>query len=309
MTMHGTNRHGAQDWRPAEFGPGLHLVSGSSRSLRYYLYLPRQPARRQKVLVSVHGVSRNALEHMELLRGFADRHGVALIAPLFTPETFRDYQRLGRKGRGPRADLALIRVLNEIAMETGLDTTKVDMFGFSGGAQFVHRFTYAHSQRVRRLVLGSAGWYTMPDPALPYPYGTADIRGLDAVRFNPAAAARLPTLVVVGGDDNREDDEELNRSRPVLQSQGRHRLERARTWTAAMNALARRQGLPEMAELVVLPGVGHSFRQAVLEGGLAHRLFQHCCTTTPLFERPAFDRQSLTSTHKGGPVGITGTIQ
>lgn len=287
MTTRTDDQAWPQGWRPAGIGPGLHLISGSAGSLRYYLYLPRQPAGREKVLVSVHGVSRNALEHIELLRGFADRHGVVLVAPLFTSDTFRDYQRLGRKGRGPRADLALIRVLNEISMETGLDTSRVDMFGFSGGAQFVHRFSYAHSQRVRSLVLGSAGWYTMPDPSLPYPYGTADARGLDAVRFNLAAAARLPTLVIVGEDDDREDDEELNRSRVVLQSQGRHRLERAGTWTVAMNALARRQGLRGSAELLVLPGVGHSFRQAVLEGGLAHRLFEHCRRTVPTFEPPS----------------------
>lgn len=261
--------------------PGLHCISGTARSPEYYLYLPRQPGGRAQVLVSVHGVSRNALEHIELFRDLADSHGVVLVAPLFTFEGFRDYQRLGRKGRGPRADLALIRILNEIEMATGHDTGKIDMFGFSGGAQFVHRFCYAHSQRVRRLVLGSAGWYTMPDHSLPYPYGTADARGLDAVRFNLGAAARLPTLVVVGAEDDKEDDEELNRSRLVVQSQGPHRLERARAWTAAMNTLAGRQGLPGSVELQVLPGVGHSFRQAVLEGGLARRLFEHCYAGSP----------------------------
>lgn len=270
---------------PVGLGAGLHFVAGSARSPDYYLYLPRKPAGHEQVLVSVHGVSRNALEHVELLHRFADRYGVVLVAPLFTAEAFPDYQRLGRKGRGPRADLALIRVLNEIDMTTGIDTGKVAMFGFSGGAQFVHRFAYAHSQRVRSAVLGSAGWYTMPDPSLSYPYGTADARGLDAVRFNVAAAARVPTLVVVGGDDDREDDEELNRSRIVLQSQGRHRLERARAWTAAMSAVARQQRTPRGAELVVLPGVGHSFRDAVLEGGLGHRLFEHCCKAAPTSEQ------------------------
>lgn len=309
MTIHGTDQHRAQERRPAAIGPGLHLFKGSSWSLSYYLYLPRQSVQRDRVLVSVHGVSRNALEHVELLRGFADRNGFALVAPLFTAGTFRDYQRLGRRGRGPRADLALIRVLNEIAMETGLDTGKVDMFGFSGGAQFVHRFAYAHSQRVRSLILGSAGWYTMPDRSLPYPYGTADARGLDAVRFNLAAAARLPTLVVVGGEDDKEDDEELNCSRPVLQSQGRHRLERARTWTAAMNVLARQQGLPDPAELVVLPGVGHSFRQAVEDGALAHRLFEHCSRAAPLSEPRVVARRSIVSTYNGGPFGVCETVQ
>jgi hypothetical protein len=136
----------------------------------------------------------------------------------------------------------------------------------------------------------------MPDPSMPYPYGTADARGLDAVRFNVAAAARVPTLVVVGGDDDREDDEELNRSRIVLKSQGRHRLERARTWTTAINAVPGQQGAPSGAELVVLPGVGHSFREAVLEGGLGHRLFAHCCKAAPTTESSSSTGDKATST-------------
>lgn len=306
-------RRTERTWRrgvlPVGIGAGLHFVSGSARSPDYYLYLPREPSGHERVLVSVHGVSRNALEHIELLHRFADRYRVVLVAPLFTSEAFRDYQRLGRKGRGPRADLALIRVLNQIDMATGIDTGRVAMFGFSGGAQFAHRFSYAHSQRVRSLVLGSAGWYTMPDPSLPYPYGTADARGLDAVRFNVAAAARVPTLLVVGGDDDQEDDEELNRSRIVLQSQGRHRLERARAWTAAMNAVAVRQRAPAGAELVVLAGVGHSFRQAVLEGGLADRLFEHCCTAAPTSESQS-STGTMTSTSKGaGSHWLRGAMQ
>jgi pimeloyl-ACP methyl ester carboxylesterase len=263
-----------------EFPVGEHAewrgVSRSAPTLEYWLYRPRRHSRPRRVLVTVHGVSRNVREHVELLRGYADRFGVLLVAPLFNAEVFRDYQRLGRKGIGPRADLALIRLLNEIGRQTGVDTSKVDIFGFSGGAQFAHRFAYAHSQRVLRLVLGSAGWYTMPDVSLPYPYGTSDARGLAAVRLNTLAAARLPTLVVVGEDDDREDDEELNRSRIVMRSQGRHRVERARAWTSAMNALAEKDGVRGSIRMVTLPRIAHSFRQAVLEGGLARLLFEHC---------------------------------
>ena len=257
---------------------GLRLVSRSHPALVYHLYIPRHRARCSRILVSVHGVSRNAAEHIELLRGLADRHGVVLVAPLFDAESFTDYQRLGRKGAGPRADLALIRVLNEIGMRTGLDTSRIDLFGFSGGAQFAHRFAYAHSQRVRRIALGSAGWYTMPNHLLGYPYGTADAKGLEPVRFNVAAAARLPTLVMVGEYDDREDDEELNRSKIVRQSQGEHRLQRAHAWTSAMNAFARASGSPGCVEMCVLPRIGHSFRQAVLEGGLAQRMFDYFYT-------------------------------
>jgi len=257
-------------------GRSIMVESRSAPHLPCHLFLPREPHPEGRVLVSVHGVSRNAEEHIELFRPLAERCGVILIVPIFATDTFRDFQRLGRKGRGPRADLALIRLLNEIGRATRRDTSQFDLFGFSGGAQFAHRFALAHPQRVRRLALGAAGWYTMPDDSLRYPYGTGDSSGLDAVRLNVIAAARLPTLVLVGECDNRDDDEELNRSRIVCRSQGGNRLQRARTWTQAMNSFATGRGEPEKATLMALPGVDHSFRDAVVEGDLANHLFRHC---------------------------------
>lgn len=263
-------------------GSSLHLVSRSRPPLEYHLYLPERQTETGRVLVSVHGVSRNAAEHVELFRELAERHSVTLIAPVFNTRTFRDYQRLGRQGVGPRADLALIRLLNEIAMHTGIDTGKVDLFGFSGGAQFAHRFTFVHTQRVRRLALGAAGWYTMPNRSLSYPHGAADALGLQGARLNPAAAARLRTLVMVGDLDNREDDEDLNRAKVIMRTQGRHRIERARAWTNAMNRIALQGGSSAAVDMMMLPGVAHSFRQAVTQGGLGDRLFEHCYGLPPM---------------------------
>ena len=256
-------------------GAGSKAVRGLA-SLPYELYLPRNLHPDSRVLVSIHGVSRNAAEHLGLLRPYAEQHGAALIVPSFAADSYPDYQRMGRKGRGPRADLALIRLLNELGRAVGLDTERVDMFGFSGGAQFAHRFTMAHSGRVRCLVLGAAGWYTLPDHTLPYPYGVADAEGLEGVRLNVLAATRVPTLVVVGERDDCPDDEELNRSEIVRRSQGLDRLQRAQAWKRAMKAYAAGRGESAAVDLQVLPGVGHSFHGAVVEGGLGSRIFRHC---------------------------------
>ena len=254
----------------------LQYLSATRPRLPCTLYLPSRLSASPRILVSVHGVSRNADEHVGLFRHLADWYGVVLIAPMFAPDAFNDYQRLGRKGYGPRADLALIRLLNEIAAKTGWDTAKVDMFGFSGGAQFAHRFTFVHPQRVRRLVLGSAGWYTMPDKSAAYPYGIADAAGLDAARMNALSAVQLRTLVVVGQQDDDTNDAELNRAKAICRRQGLNRLERAHRWTQAMKAFAERHGVASGVELEELHDVDHSFRDAVMLGGLATRVFEHC---------------------------------
>jgi len=260
--------------RGRQLESGLQLFTASSPELHCYVFIPEKLSDSDRVLVCVHGVSRNALEQVRLLRPYAERYGFALIAPLFTPTTFRDYQRLGRRGHGPRADLALIRMLRTIGSATPLNINKVSLFGFSGGAQFAHRFTFAHSQRVTSMVLGAAGWYTMPDTHEPYPFGTTDARGLDAVRFNVRAATRLPTMVVVGSKDADENAQELNGSAKLIRMQGPHRLARARTWVDAMKASASRHGSTGNIELKLLPGIGHSFGDAVAVGGLGELMFE-----------------------------------
>lgn len=272
MTVNNRNHLPVVVPQELQLAPGLQLFTASSPDFECYAYIPQHLPDPSRVLVCVHGVSRNALEQIQIFRPYAERYGFALIAPLFTAAIFRDYQRLGRQGHGPRADLALIRVLQTIALKTPLNTSKVALFGFSGGAQFVHRFAFAHSQRVSSIVLGAAGWYTMPDTNESYPFGTANAKGLDAVRLNVRAATRLPILVVVGSEDADANDPELNCSAKVLQ-QGPNRLARAKNWVGAMNAYASRHGGRANLEFRVLPGIGHSCSDAVLTGDLGELMF------------------------------------
>ena len=138
----------------------------------YLLYLPRGcTPELARVLITVHGISRNAEEQMCAFMADAEQHDTLLIAPIFDTARFRDYQRLGRAGCGPRSDLALQRILREVALLTGADCSQPDMFGYSGGGQFVHRYAFAHPLRVRKAVLGAPGWYSLPNPKQRFPYG------------------------------------------------------------------------------------------------------------------------------------------
>ena len=83
-----------------------------------------------RVLVLVHGISRNA-EHM--LRSFSNlarRNNYTLIVPYFDRVNYPDYQRLGRHGRGHRADRTLNKILDTFF---ACDSEKAHIFGFSGG--------------------------------------------------------------------------------------------------------------------------------------------------------------------------------
>ncbi len=237
------------------------------------------------LLVCVHGISRNRHEHLEAFRDQANRHGVALLLPLFSPRDYPDYQRLGRKGRGPRADLALLRAVEEARERLGIEDETFDLLGFSGGAQFVHRFALLHASRVRRIGLGAAGWYTWPDPGVPYPRGTGATSALPGARFDLAGLLRIPMLVWVG-DRDRMRDPSLNTNARVDQMQGGHRVARAINWVRAMRQAGLRMGIQTDIRLQLLPEVTHSFLEADQIGQIGRRVFEEFYTLNCREEKP-----------------------
>jgi pimeloyl-ACP methyl ester carboxylesterase len=236
----------------------------SDRSIRYRHVRPKGPLRSDLVLVAVHGISRNADEHAAALARLAQRLGCHLVAPLFGRQRFNDYQQLGLSADGVRADLALQLILADLTRH-GLDSdARIILTGFSGGAQFAHRYALAHPQRIAALLIAAAGWYCEPDSTVPWPLGCGDGQGAPR-ELHPDALLALPTLVVVGECDDVRD--RALRRDPVLDSmQGQTRLARARNWVAGLQRRAACAGLPPRCQLRILPKASHDFVEMVAAG-------------------------------------------
>ncbi len=246
------------------------LAGDSRRS--YYLGVPRGLRADAPLLVCVHGISRNAEEHMRHFAPLAQRHGVVVVAPLFPQPEFGDYQRLGRAGHGMRADVALHEILADAQRRTGVAADRVHLFGHSGGGQFVHRYVMANPAGVARFVISAAGWYTHPDPDRPFPLGIGPTPLLPDLDFDPDAFLRVAGCVLVGERDTRRG--RALRTTPLVDAmQGTTRLERARRWAEAMNREAARRGLPSPVDLQVLPRAGHRFADVATRGGAPERVF------------------------------------
>ncbi|HZM17575.1 MAG TPA: PHB depolymerase family esterase [Candidatus Krumholzibacteria bacterium] len=237
----------------------------------YFLYIPSSGGQGAPLFVTVHGISRNAEEHATLFSAYAERYGVVLVAPCFTEKQHDDYQRLGRTGRGQRADFVLDSILAEVTELTGAAAAKIYLFGFSGGAQFAHRYTMAHPERIARAAIGAAGWYTFPDDQRPYPYGIGPSPELPSLHFDPAEFLRVPIAVFVGAEDST--NESFRRSDELDRQQGVTRFERARHWVAAMRAAAAAHHLEPLVTYEEVAGIHHSFRQFMEEGQLGDRVF------------------------------------
>ena len=238
----------------------------------YFVYRPNPPTQHHRVLVAVHGISRKPAELVEAFIPHAEKYGVVLVAPLFDEDDFRGFQRLGLRN-GQNADVALRRVLDEVAALTDTPTERFYLFGHSGGAQFTHRYAMVHPEEVIRYAVSAAGWYTAPDLALEYPYGMKAPPGLPDVYFDIERFLRIPACVLVGEYDTERDDA-LNKSEFLDTSQGATRKERAEQWVSAMTTAARWRGLDARFTLHVLPGSSHDFKDVVRNGQLADLVFR-----------------------------------
>lgn len=230
----------------------------------YFVCLPAGEIDTSRLFVSVHGITRNALEHVMLFREWVDRLGVVMVAPLF-PRTFKGYQVLSANGTLPAADVAFDRMLADARACFGLPQAKMHVFGFSGGGQFLHRYALKHPGRIAQAVIGAAGWYTFPDPDVPYPQGLAE----DGTSFagSRAIAHFPPTRVIVGSADKARDPA-LNKSASIDQQQGRNRHSRGKRWVKEMNAAVAELGLPPPCSFQTLEGATHTFSTAVRAHGL-----------------------------------------
>lgn len=247
---------------------GFDLILRPGRGRReppVWIAFPHRPAPAAPPVAAIHGISRDAEGIAARLAPRAAAQGRVLVAPLFTQEDFPRYQRAAC---GRRSDRALLTLLDSLAAEGAVAPGPVDLAGYSGGAQFAHRFAWMHPHRVGRLTVAAAGWWTFPDAA-PFPrgLGPAESGPADAPRWlkaNLRAFLDREIAVAVGRFDDAPDA--ATRTSPELDArQGPDRLTRARRWTEAMGAAARQLGLREPT-LTVLPDCGHDFHACAAAG-------------------------------------------
>ena len=255
--------------------PGLarHVLE-SDPVVSYLLHVPSVRSDEPRMVVSIHGASRNVDVQARLLSAYAEMHGAVLVVPYFSATAFGDYAKLGRIGRGKRADLALHHIVTDAAARTGVSADRIHLFGFSSGAQFAHRYAMAYPQRVAFAVIANAGRFTMPDPAQKFPRGIRSTSKLPGLLFDPEAFLRVPMKVFVGKRDDGGTTLPRRSSRPDRETTRALRAERARQWVAAMNEAGRERELDLQIDCEELPDRIRSFRSSVLRAGLAERAFE-----------------------------------
>jgi hypothetical protein len=245
------------------------------RSLRLFYYVPEKKQEKMPVVMVFHGIERNAIEYRDALISKAAAKGFILVVPEFSEEVFpgTNAYALGDMypdGELPKADslrpantwsYAIVpRILQFVRMKTPAAGTEVMCIGHSAGAQFLHRaLLFLPDFRVDAAVVSAAGWYTLPDQQVNFPYGTG-ISPADSTYH--AAFFQRKIKVQAGMNDNNPNSSTL-RHTPEADAQGLHRLARAQYFHNRCAQLAAQAGNPFNWSLHLIPNLGHDFTQAV----------------------------------------------
>jgi pimeloyl-ACP methyl ester carboxylesterase len=260
-------------------------TSADGPPLSYRAFMP-QTGWHRNPLVVVHGTGRGATRQFRAFLPTAIARGVPLIAPIFPPERFSGYQSLAGADGPLSAMGAFVDTLSDADWHLRMPTDQVDLLGFSGGAQFVHRFAMLAPSRVRCAVVVSAGWYTYLDADRPFPRGAAASPRSGGQPIDVDAFLQIPMHVLVGERDV-ERDANLRMSESVDRRQGPNRLTRALRWLDHLEEAANLRGLPPRASFDLLPDTGHSFSEAVERGALVVRAFDFLHSAEPPVTRPS----------------------
>ncbi len=215
-------------------------------------------------VVVIHGITRGVDEMVDRLAPRARAMERTLVLPHFSQTEWPRYQRAACKSR---ADWALLRLMAALREEDRIRAGRFDLSGFSGGAQFAHRFAWLYPRSVDRLCATAPGWWTFPDPAAAWPRGTAG--GAQGFRLEANLRAFLDRRITVCvGSDDIDRDPNLRQGIEIDAQQGQTRVSRAAAWVAMAEARARALGLDPAISLRVLQGCGHSFSDCVTRAAL-----------------------------------------
>ncbi len=145
-------------------------------------------------------------------------------------------------------------VFDHVVSDVGSTATDYAIFGHSAGGQFVHRFVeFMPYSRARIAVAANAGWYTLPDDKVPFPYG---LKG-SPLRVKQMGEAFSRSLVIMlGANDVDPHDSSLQRDEQT-DKQGNNRLARGLNFFGTAREAAG-TSMPFSWQLVTVSGVAHS---------------------------------------------------
>ncbi len=248
---------------------GFPFVSaGTSGHIKVWYHRPATADADAPIVFVMHGTGRNGEGYRKAWIPLADARRFVLLVPEFSRAQYGGNYNLERLTQrdGTRVPpeqwpyAAIENIFDAVRAANGFTARTYDIYGHSAGAQFVHRLAFLlPDARYRVAVVANAGWYTMPEGDVDWPYG---LRGtaVSAPQLTGVFSRRI--IVLLGDRDVDPLDPDLRRT-PEALAQGEHRFSRGHAFFDRAKRAAAQRNAPFAWALRVAPGVAHS------NGGMA----------------------------------------
>lgn len=247
-------------------GAGSFLFSGwAGKPLRVHYYMPDKVTETTRILFVIHGAGRNADGYRDAWIPYASEGQYIVLTPEYSKEDFPtsltyNVGHIVDEAGNPRpreqwSFASIEPMFDAVRQATGTKVPRYAIYGHSAGGQFVHRFVELWPDaRYSRAVAANAGWYTMPDLAIQYPYG---LKGAPTDAAGLKATLEKPLTILLGTADTDPNHHQLSRT-PEAMTQGVHRLARGEFFHAYGRKVAHELGAKFAWKLDYAPDIAHS---------------------------------------------------
>jgi predicted esterase len=240
-----------------------------------YYHVPNASTTTMPILFVFHGAGRNAVEYRNSWVEEANNRGFIVITPKFASSDFPggDAYNLGNvfiDGDNPSSTtlndeqdwaFSIIEPLfDEIKSQLSNTSETYNIFGFSAGGQFAHRFLmFKPNARINKAVASASGWYSVPDSNIEFPYGIGNC----PVENIPASSYFSKNMIIqIGTLDNDPNASALRRN-PIVDIQGTNRYDRAFYMFNTSQSIAENFGVDFNWQIIETPGNDHDNAGAV----------------------------------------------
>lgn len=227
----------------------------------YFLYIPstykQNREKRYSLVVLIHGTNRSVQRYRDEFINFAEKEEVIVLVPVFPagitePDDLSSYKFI--KSHGIRYDHVLLEMIEELNKKYRINKDTFLLYGFSGGAQFVHRFYYLYPGRLKAISIGAPGRITYLDAKKEWYLGVRNFKQEFNQDIDFESLKKVPVQMVVGENDT--DTWEINdKNDPYwidgLDSTGETRIQRLQ----ALKNNYEEHGITVQFDL--MPGVKH----------------------------------------------------
>ncbi len=213
----------------------------SDKEINVYYHIPQGDVKNLPILISLHGSTRNADDYRDCWIDMANVNGFMVFAPEFNKIDFPtgdqyNLANIFQDGDNPSTETfnspekwtfsILDQLFDHIIQIFNGNQINYNAWGHSAGAQFLHRFVMFQPQsKLNISICSNAGWYTVPEKEIPFPYGLYKSQLNDSTI---AKAFSKNLYVHLAEEDNDPNSPSLRHNQIVDTQQGLTRRARGR---------------------------------------------------------------------------------